>query len=358
MILHLVGPAPGALEAPGIAREVAEAGHPVQVMLEPHARGFVGPAAFEGRLVDEQTEAPEAAIFAPATAGTIARLAHGLDDDYGARLAVVVPDLDAGTANHPAVGENLTLLRERGFLVVDSPDGTMAPAGEVVAAVVGGLGGPMGGLHVVVTAGGTHEPIDSVRYIGNRSSGKMGLAIAHEALRLGARVTVVAANVAKREPGAQTHDVETVEELRSEVLDLASGADALVMAAAVSDFAPASPAGEKIRRGESGLSLELVPTADILKAVRERYPELFVVGFAATHGDPVADARAKLESKGVNLVVGNDISRAGLGFGSDENEVHIVGRGDERFVPRATKREIARAILEGLLTEMGKERQG
>ncbi len=331
----------------------------MEVVLEPHARSFIGPAAFGGgvRLVDEPSDAPEAVLFAPATAGTVARLARGLEDGAAARLVLVAPDLDPETGDHPAVLENLALLRKQGIRLVSGPGGTMASAGEIVAGLLGGLGGPMSGLRLLVTAGGTHEPIDSVRFIGNRSSGKMGLAVAREALRLGAEVTVVAANVGSREPGALTHDVETVEELRSEVLELASGADALIMAAAVSDFAPASPVGEKIRRAEGGLSLELAPTADILGAVRERYPDLFVVGFAATHGDPVADARAKLDSKGANLVVGNDISRAGLGFGSDENEVHIVGREDERFVPRASKRDVARAILESTMMEMGKGRQ-
>jgi phosphopantothenoylcysteine decarboxylase / phosphopantothenate---cysteine ligase len=146
--------------------------------------------------------------------------------------------------------------------------------------------------------------------------------------------------------------------LRAVLLRLAERADALVMAAAVSDFAPASPVGEKIRRGEGGLSLELEPTADILKAVRERYPDLFVVGFAATHGDPIADAREKLGSKGVNLVVGNDISRSGIGFGADENEVYVVGPEEERFVPRTSKREVARIILESLIAEMNEKRQG
>jgi phosphopantothenoylcysteine decarboxylase/phosphopantothenate--cysteine ligase len=130
------------------------------------------------------------------------------------------------------------------------------------------------------------------------------------------------------------------------------------MAAAVSDFAPASPVEQKIRRGQGRLRLELEPTADILKAVRERYPDLFVVGFAATHGDPVPDAREKLGSKGANLVVGNDISRAGIGFGANENEVYVVGPGGERFVPRSSKEVVARVILENLLEEMSTERQG
>jgi phosphopantothenoylcysteine decarboxylase / phosphopantothenate---cysteine ligase len=357
LILHSVGAAPGALAAPGISREIAAGGHRVEVMLEPNTLYFIGPAAFEDpvRPVREPSEAPEAILFAPATAGTLARLARGLGEGP-TRVRLVAPDLDPSTAGHPAVRENLATLREDGWRIVEGRDGDMAPAEEIVAALFGGLGGPMSGLRLLVTAGGTHEPMDSVRFIGNRSSGKMGLAVAHEALRLGAEVTVVAANVDVEEPGAETHHVETVEGLRDEVLRRAEDADALVMAAAVSDFAPASPVEEKIRRGQGGLRLELEPTADILKVVRERYPNLFVVGFAATHGDPVADARDKLGSKGVNLVVGNDISRAGTGFGADENEVYVVGPEGERFVPRASKRAVARVILESMLLEMRKER--
>jgi phosphopantothenoylcysteine decarboxylase/phosphopantothenate--cysteine ligase len=153
--------------------------------------------------------------------------------------------------------------------------------------------------------------------------------------------------------------VETVEELRAEVLERAGDADALVMAAAVSDFTPASPVKEKIRRGEGTTTVELKPTADVLKAVREKNPNLFVVGFAATHGNPVPDAREKLVTKGADIIVGNDISLRGVGFGAEENEVYVVGRGviGERFVPRASKREVARVILESLLAEMSEERQ-
>jgi phosphopantothenoylcysteine decarboxylase/phosphopantothenate--cysteine ligase len=180
--------------------------------------------------------------------------------------------------------------------------------------------------------------------------------VAREALRLGAEVTVVAANVDRVEPGTRYHTVETVEELQGAVLDLAAEADALVMVAAVSDFTPASQVREKIRRTSETTSLELAPTADILEAVRERYPDLFVVGFAATHGDPVADAREKLAKKGANLVVGNDISREGVGFGAAENEVYVVGREKERFVPRASKAQVARVILDSMMAEMDEER--
>src|SRR5829696_705605 len=364
LILISVGASPGALAIPGVAREIAGTGRRVEVILSPEARRFVGPAAFgPAILADEPSEPPEAVLFAPATAGTLARLARGLEDDSATSAAasaraIVAPDLDAGTAGHPAVRENIEFLRENGCRIIEGQGVGMASAGEVIAGLLGGLGGPMSRMRLLVTAGGTREPIDSVRFIGNRSSGKMGLAVAREALRLGAEVTVVAANLEVEEPGAETHRVETVEGLRTEVLKRAEEADALVMAAAVSDFTTASPVPEKMRRGEGALSLELAPTADILKAIREKYPDLFVVGFAATHGDPVADARDKLSSKGVNLVVGNDISRAGIGFGTEENEVYVVGAEGERFVPRASKRAVARAILERMLAEISEERQG
>lgn len=363
MILVSVGPTAGALHAPAIARDLAAAGHEVRVILEPRTEHFVGPGAFAPptRVVKAPPGVPEAVLFASATAGTLARLARGLDAGPTGALGrdvpvCVAPDLDPATASHPAVEANLEALRADGRRVAVGDRGGLAGVGEVVARVLGGLGGPMAGLRVLVTAGGTHEPLDSVRFIGNRSSGKMGLALAREALRLGAEVTVVAANVAAREPGVGWSDVETVEQLRDEVLGGAGIADALIMAAAVSDFTPASVAREKIRRSQGVRSVELEPTPDVLKAVREQNPDLFVVGFAATHGDPVADAREKLEKKGVDIVVGNDISRQGLGFGAEENEVYVVTRGGERFVPRASKAEVAREILNDVLAGIKEER--
>jgi len=363
LILISVGASPGALAIPGVAREIAGTGRRVEVILSPEARRFVGPAAFgPAILADEPSEPPEAVLFAPATAGTLARLARGLEDDSATSAAasaraIVAPDLDAGTAGHPAVRENIEFLRENGCRIIEGQGVGMASAGEVIAGLLGGLGGPMSRMRLLVTAGGTREPIDSVRFIGNRSSGKMGLAVAREALRLGAEVTVVAANMERVEPGTETYTVESVEELRDVVLEQAGSVHVLVMAAAVSDFTPASPVKDKIRRGAETTSLELAPTADILKSVRERYPDLFVVGFAATHGYPVADAREKLASKGADLVVGNDISREGVGFGADENEVYVVGPEGERFVPRGSKEEVAREILDSLMVEMNKERQ-
>ena len=240
--------------------------------------------------------------------------------------------------------------------MVEGTAGEMASVGEVLAVVLGSIGGALNGVRVLVTAGGTREPIDSVRFVGNRSSGKMGVAVAREAARMGAEVTVVAANVERIEPGVRWVPVETFGELREEVGRRAGEMNVLVMAAAVSDFTPAEPVWEKIRRRER-IIIELKATEDILKGVREENPDLFMVGFAATHGDPVGDAREKLRSKNIDLVVGNDISRPGIGFGSDENEVYVVGRDEQKFVPQAGKEVVARAILDVLVHEMNEAKR-
>lgn len=366
MILLMVGPGSGALRAPEIARELASAGHEVEVVLEPRASLFVGPAAFAAvaSVVEASAVPPEAVVFAPANAGTMARLARGIGgaafsfDASTVRPIVVVPELDEATAAHPAVRENVALLKADGIRVVEGA-GEMSPPVEIAGSVLNAMGGPLSGLEVLITAGGTREPIDRVRVVSNRSSGKMGRAIAREAWRRGARVTVVAANVDEVEPGARWVPVETYAELEEATMRLSCEADALVMAAAVSDFTPAEVHEGKIRRGgRKELELKLVATGDILAAVREGNPELFMVGFAATHGDPVPDAREKLARKGVDLVVGNDVSLAGTGFGSDENEVYIVGHEGEHFVPRASKREVAGRILDALAAGIGEERVG
>jgi phosphopantothenoylcysteine decarboxylase/phosphopantothenate--cysteine ligase len=262
----------------------------------------------------------------------------------------IVPDLDGATAMHPAIRQNLRLLEEDGCRILWSEASRMASTGEVAAAVLGALGGAFDGVRLVVTAGGTREPIDGVRFVGNRSSGKMGRALARGAMRMGAEVTIIAANMSEREPGIGWVDVESVDELEEAVLEAVADADILFMAAAISDFKPAERLEGKMRRS-GNVTIEFEPTTDVLKGVTSRYPELYVVGFAATHGDPVADAREKLGKKGVDLVVGNDISGAGIGFGSEENEVYLVGKDAERFVPRATKDEVARAILELVAVE-------
>jgi len=363
LILFSVGPGPGALSAPGISRELREAGLDVEVILAPGSRAFIGSVAFADAapVVETPSWTPKIVLFAPASSGTVARLARSLNggnaiEEYAgaSKLVFVAPDLDAATARHPAVRKNLALLRDDGFRLIEGSGEGMASVGEVVAAVLGGLGGPLAGTRVVVTAGGTREPIDSVRFVGNRSSGKMGLAVAREALRLGAEVSVVAANVEQVEPGVDWFPVESVREMKDAVMELAGEANALVMAAAVSDFTPAERLSEKVRRRD-GLRVEFVPTDDILAEVRRGYPRLFVIGFAATHGDPIADAREKLSSKGANIIIGNDISQAGIGFGSDENEVYVVSEDEEKFVPLASKTDVARAILDVMISEMSNE---
>jgi phosphopantothenoylcysteine decarboxylase / phosphopantothenate---cysteine ligase len=367
LILVSVGSGPGALRTPEIIRELVSAGHRVEVVLGRGTEHFVGPAAFAasgGSVVEEVTETPEALIFAPATAGTLARLARGLGEDpaervyaAGIRPAVVAPEMDEVTGEHPAVHENAELLRKDGCRVLEGSGEAMSSPGEISNAVLNALGGPLSGLRVLVTAGGTQEPIDKVRFVGNRSSGKMGRALAREAVRRGAEVMVVAANVGVKEPGVRWVDIEDYAGLEEATTRLAAHAEVLVMAAAVSDFTPAEVNEGKIRRGGTEeLELRLVATGDILQAVRESNPGLFMVGFAATHGDPVPDAREKLGSKGINLVVGNDISISGSGFGSDENEAYIVGEAGEQFVPRTSKTEVARAILDAVAMEIGKGR--
>ncbi len=363
LILLAVGPGPGALAAPEIARELASAGHHVEVTLGQGAERFVGPVAFSTPVVEETTESPEAVIFAPATAGILAGLARALGDGpaerayaAGVRPAIVAPELDGATHEHPAVRENVKLLREDGCRVLEGFGEGMATPEAIVGEVLNALGGPLSGLRVLVTAGGTREPIDKIRFVGNRSSGKMGRAIAREAYRCGAEVTVVAANMEEKEPGVRWIDVETYAQIEEATTEHSSEADALIMAAAVSDFTPASTEEGKIRRSTTEeLDVKLVQTGDILEAVRESNPELFMVGFAATFGDPLPDAREKLETKGINLMVGNDVSQEGSGFESDENEVVIVGREEgagERYVPRASKTEVARAILDALVQEI------
>jgi len=365
LILLAAGSGPGALQAPQIAAELASTGHRVEVAFAPGANRFVGPAAFTAfaSLFEEATEPPEAVVFAPATAGTLARLTWGLgartaEQAYitGIRPAIVATELDEATRKHPAVRENVELLRKDGYRVLEGLGENMASPKAIVGEVFHTLGGPLSGLRVLITAGGTREPIDKVRVVSNRSSGKMGRALAHEAFRCGAEVTVVAANVEEKEPGVSWVDVETYEEIEETTMRLAPHADVLIMAAAISDFTPETVEEGKIRRGGAkGINLKLVATGDILQAVRESNPNLFMIGFAATYGDSLSDAREKLKTKGVDLVVGNDISISDSGFGSDENEVVIVGQDGERFVPRAEKTVVARAILDALEKKTSQE---
>jgi phosphopantothenoylcysteine decarboxylase/phosphopantothenate--cysteine ligase len=265
---------------------------------------------------------------------------------------------------HAATQANLALLRERGVIVVDPGTGALGSKHEwgigrlaepaelldAVEAVVPAGGRPWDGLKVLVTAGGTREPIDSVRFVGNRSSGRMGFALAEESAALGATVTVIAANVAlERNPRVRYVDVATAAELKAACEAEFERADVLLMAAAVADYRPSEAAATKLKKDQSDtLTLTLERTDDIISALAAgRRPEQTIVGFAAEHGEGAVErGRAKLVRKALNAVVVNDISRADIGFDSEENEVTIVLAAGEREVGRRPKAEVAAAILD------------
>jgi len=392
-----------AYKAVELARLAIKAGHSVRVLQTERSLEFVGAATFEGItgapvLIDDFERDPargafpgdpvpdhdpishlevvqraDAYVIAPASANTIAKLAHGLADNIltSAALAatcpvVVAPAMNSAMYENAATQANLDVLRRRGIVVVDPGVGELASKGEwgvgrlpepaeLLAAVEGVLAGgyaprSLDGLRVLVTAGGTREPIDSVRYVGNRSSGRMGVAIAAEALARGASVTLIAANVAVPVPaGIDEVRVQTAAELETAARTAFADADVLVMAAAVADFRSSSSVDDKIKKtGRDGLALELEPTVDVLSALAaERRPGQTLVGFAAEHGgDPVEHGRAKLERKRVDAVVVNDISDTAIGFESDDNEVTIVTAAGARHVPRGPKSAVAAAIVD------------
>ncbi|HEX6458984.1 MAG TPA: bifunctional phosphopantothenoylcysteine decarboxylase/phosphopantothenate--cysteine ligase CoaBC [Thermoleophilaceae bacterium] len=393
-----------AYKAVEVARLAIKAGHSVRVVQTPASLSFVGRATFEGItgapvLVDEFEGDPARGAFpgdpapdhaaishlelvrradvyaiVPASANTIAKLAHGMADNLltSAALAstaplVIAPAMNDRMYEHPATQANLETLAARGAEIVPPGTGQLASKGEfgvgrlaeppeVLAAIEAALGGAgfaprsLDGLRVLVTAGGTREPIDAVRYVGNRSSGRMGFALADEAARRGADVTVIAANVSlPRTDGVTYVDVESAAELERAAREAFPNSDVLLMAAAVADFRPASPEASKISKtGRDGLTVELEPTTDVLAALAaERRPGQTIVGFAAEHGEGAAErAREKLERKGVDAIVLNDVSRPGIGFDAAENEVSIVTRTGILEVPRALKSEVAGAIIE------------
>jgi phosphopantothenoylcysteine decarboxylase/phosphopantothenate--cysteine ligase len=394
-----------AYKAVEVVRLLTKAGHAVRVVQTPASLQFVGRSTFEGVtgapvLVDEFEPDPARGAFpgddppghaaishlelvrradayaiVPASANTIAKLAHGLADNLltSAALAntaplVLAPAMNDRMWHHAATRAAVQTLRDRGATIVPPATGPLASKGEygegrlaepadIVAAIEAAgvvyLPRSLEAVRVLVTAGGTREPIDSVRYVGNRSSGRMGFAVASEAARRGADVTVVAANVSlPREEGIHYIDVETAAELEQAAVRAFEYADVLVMAAAVADFRPAAPEGSKISKTEmqDGMSLSLEPTTDVLATLSDRRrPEQVLVGFAAEHGEGgIERARGKLERKRLDAVVVNDISRADIGFDSGENEVTILSAGEDRHVPLASKPEVASAIVDAV----------
>jgi phosphopantothenoylcysteine decarboxylase/phosphopantothenate--cysteine ligase len=391
-----------AYKALELASLATRAGHGVRVVMTPSATRFVGAASFEGIvgapvLVDEFERDPlrgafpgeqppghdpighlevaanaDAYLVAPASANTIAKLASGISDSMltTAFLACTAPRAVAPAMNDrmyedAATQDNLGVLRERGIRVIDPESGPLASRGEhgvgrlpepetllaeIEAMVPAAASGPWDGMRVVVTAGGTREPIDAVRYIGNRSSGRMGVALAERAARRGAEVTLIAANVALPTPrGVRRVDVSTAAELADTVQEEFATAHLLLMAAAVADFRPARAEPGKISREDTeDLEIRLEPTDDVLAAVAaERRDDQIVVAFAAEHGgDAVARARDKLHRKRADAIVVNDVSRGEIGFDSDQNEVVVVDAEREHPVPLGPKEEVADAILD------------
>jgi phosphopantothenoylcysteine decarboxylase/phosphopantothenate--cysteine ligase len=394
-----------AYKAIELARLAIKAGHAVRVVQTEAATRFVGAASFAGVtgapvLISEWEPDPlrgafpgdpapghaplshlelveraDAYLIAPASANTIAKLASGQADNLltAAALAcrrplVVAPAMNAAMYEHPATQANLARLRERGATVLDPGTGSLASLGEhgigrlpeppeLLAAFEAALrtGHELDGLNVLVTAGGTREPIDAVRYVGNRSSGRMGFALAEEAARRGADVTVVAANVSlPRRAGIEYVDVTTAEELAAACEERFETADLLLMAAAVADYRPAAPHAGKLKKDATGTELELrlVRTTDVLATLAaRRRPGQLLVGFAAEHGDDaLAYAREKLERKGLDALVVNDVATPGIAFDAPQNEVTVLTEGAELHVPRATKAEVATAILNAVLS--------
>jgi phosphopantothenoylcysteine decarboxylase / phosphopantothenate---cysteine ligase len=382
------------------ARLAVKAGHSVRVIQTPTSEKFVGAASFEGitgaPVLSGELEPdpargsypgeplPERApishlalveradvyLIAPATANTLAKLAHGHADNLvtTAALAAACPVAVAPAMNnrmylHSAVQANLELLAARGVTVIAPGEGELASHGEhgrgrlaepaeLLAACEALLAGSTwAGVRVLVTAGGTREPIDSVRYIGNRSSGRMGFALAREASRRGADVTLIAANTTLEAPSrVRVVGVETAAGLKEACEREFDACDVLLMAAAVADFRPTAPAAHKLKKDTGPpRAIEIEPTDDVLGALagRRRQGQV-IVGFAAEHGDGALDyGRGKLERKGLDAIVVNDISRADIGFDVAENEVTIVtATGGERSVPRTSKERVARAVLD------------
>ena len=377
-----------AYKAAYLLRELTRLGAEVTVCLTEHARQFVGPLTFRtlsGRpvlsdLFDPRgeeavehvalAERAHAIVVAPATAHVLAKAAHGLADDFLSTLLLAArgpllfaPAMDGGMWEHPAVRANVDTLRARGAIVLEPDAGALAsglagkgrlPEVEHIVEAVRRLLAPvadLAGEHLLISAGPTREPIDPVRYVSNRSSGKMGYAIATAALRRGAAVVLVSGPTAiSPPPGAVFVPVQSAEDMREAILQHLGEATIVIKAAAVADYRPAHPSPAKIRSGQERLSIDLSPNPDILKEVAARRGSAFVVGFAAETSDVAAHAVAKLRDKGIDLLVANDVSREGIGFDADDNEVLLVDRwGGTEPLARRPKSMIADAILDRVL---------
>ena len=391
-----VGGGIAAYKAAELARALMERGFSVQVLMTRSAEEFVRPltfAALTGKKVitnlfgaasAEDTLASsiehirvaqenQILVIAPATADLLAKLAHGLADDFLTTTylaftgpVVLAPTMNTNMWNHPATQENLRILRARGHVIVEPDDGILAcgmvgpgrlaepeSIAQTVATVA--LGGSpkqdLEGETVLITAGPTQEPLDPVRYLSNRSSGKMGYALAEAARSRGARIILVSGPVAlTAPPRVELIPVRTAVEMRKAVMDHLEQATMIIKAAAVADYHRTDPPQQKVKKTAARLSLELDPTPDILAEVSRKKGDRLLVGFAAETENLIEEARRKLESKNCDMVVANLVSQAGIGFESDDNEVTLVLRTGETIpVERAPKSAIAHRIFDQMI---------
>jgi phosphopantothenoylcysteine decarboxylase/phosphopantothenate--cysteine ligase len=378
-----------AYKAAEIVRLLQDRGIRVQVIMTRAAQEFVRPLTFAalsgekvitGMFSPGEEQAPnidsaiehiavaqsiDALLVAPATADVLAHFAQGIASDFLTTLylattapVVVAPAMNVNMWSHPATQANLEILRRRGVKIVD-PDsgylacgmtgsGRLAENEAVVAAVLEALGASqdLGGETVLITAGPTREKIDPARYLTNRSSGRMGYAVAEAALRRGARVLLVSGPTALTPPvAAEVTSVESAEEMRDAVLSLLPQATIVIKTAAVSDYRAKQTSRQKIKR-KGPLTLDLEPTADILKEISLRKDAQIIVGFAAETENVLENARQKLTAKQLDAIVVNDVSREGIGFDSDRNQVTIITPDDVIEVPETTKWEVAQRVLD------------
>jgi phosphopantothenoylcysteine decarboxylase / phosphopantothenate---cysteine ligase len=391
-----VGGGIAAYKAAELARALMERGFSVQVVMTRSAEEFVRPltfAALTGRKVltslfsatsaeDTLSSAIEhirvaqenqILVIAPATADLLAKLAHGLADDFLTTTylaftgsVVLAPAMNTNMWNHPATQENLRVLRSRGHVIVEPDEGILAcgmvgpgrlAEPEAIAQAVAAVAlGPrtkkdLEGETVLITAGPTQEPLDPVRYLSNRSSGKMGYALAEAAAERGARVILVSGPVTLAAPArVELIPVKTALEMRQAVIDHLDRATMVIKAAAVADYHRANPPQQKVKKTAARLSLELDPTPDILAEIGRKKGDRLLVGFAAETENLIEEARRKLQSKNCDMVVANLVSQPGIGFESDDNEVTLVLRTGETIpVDRASKIVIAHRIFDEMM---------
>jgi phosphopantothenoylcysteine decarboxylase/phosphopantothenate--cysteine ligase len=370
-----------------VCRRLVDAGAHVAPILTEDAHRFIGPVTLSAlasepvhtSLWDDSSPIPhtrlgqnaDLIVVAPATARIIAAYAMGFSYDLltatliATRAPVVIcPAMHTEMWEHPAVVDNIALLRSRGVIVVEPQEGRLAGGDigtgrladteTIVAAVNEALsssGGDMSGMSVVVTAGGTREPIDAVRVIANRSSGKQGYAIAEEAFKRGAGVTLISTVDRTTLPGIKVVAVETAQQMMDAITTVSGTSDVVVMTAAVADFRPVQSVSGKIKKHEGVPEMRLEPTPDILAELGRTKPTTqTLVGFAAETDNVVENAQGKLVRKNLDLIVANDVSAAGVGFGHDTNEVTIISAaGDHKLVKLASKNSIATAVLDSVV---------